>query len=119
MWDTKDNKVTNLGRFTLVEEKVSKDKLSYFNFSYIIIKSGVCVLPIIENDFILIRQYSHSLNEWIWELPPGVIDDDETPLQAAIRETEEEIGYKVNEVYDYGSCIPHLELRMRKYIFLV
>lgn len=31
-----------------------------------------------------------------WTFPGGVIDDDETPLQAAARETAEEVGLTVN-----------------------
>jgi ADP-ribose pyrophosphatase len=41
---------------------------------------------------ILIRQYRHAINRWIWELPAGSVDPGEAPLAAARRECAEEIG---------------------------
>lgn len=35
---------------------------------------------------------------WGWELPMGLIEDDETPAQTAAREVEEETGYRVDAV---------------------
>lgn len=43
--------------------------------------------------FVLIRQYRHALGEISFELAAGVIDEGETPLQAAKRELLEETGY--------------------------
>lgn len=33
----------------------------------------------------------------IWELPAGLIEDNETPIQSAIRELSEEVGFESNE----------------------
>ncbi len=42
-------------------------------------------------------QYRHALGETHYELVAGVVDDGETPLQAAQRELSEETGYEGGE----------------------
>lgn len=49
---------------------------------------------------ILQKQYRPALGQMVIELPAGLVDEGETPQQAAIRELEEETGYiaKVEEM---------------------
>lgn len=44
------------------------------------------------DSIVLVRQYRHALDRWIWELPAGSVDPGEHPDAAAARECEEEIG---------------------------
>jgi len=54
-----------------------------------------------EDKVILVKQHRYPIhdkvNENILEIPAGKIDDGESPLDAALREIEEEIGFKVQE----------------------
>jgi ADP-ribose pyrophosphatase len=43
------------------------------------------------------RQYRHAAGQYLWELPAGKIDGDETRLQAAKRELMEETGYRAKK----------------------
>ena len=43
---------------------------------------------------LLIRQYRYTVNDYIWELPAGRIDEGEDELPAAKRELLEETGYR-------------------------
>ena len=46
-----------------------------------------------DGDFVMEDQYRHALGETHYELPAGVVDEGETPLEAAKRELTEETGY--------------------------
>lgn len=57
--------------------------------------NGIVIYPVWKEDtekIILIRQYRYPIDRWIYELPAGLIDEGETPGQAAIREMKEETG---------------------------
>lgn len=48
----------------------------------------------------LLKQYRVPCGEWVWELPAGVCDvDGESMEQAALRELEEEAGYRARAIH--------------------
>lgn len=68
---------------------------------------GACVLAITkEDEVILIEQYRYAYDEILLELPAGKLEKNEDPKEAAIREFEEETGYKALEVFDLGMMYP-------------
>ncbi|KAK4144995.1 NUDIX hydrolase domain-like protein [Dichotomopilus funicola] len=82
---------------------------------------GVSVVAIVENDnrpeVVLQKQYRPALERVVIELPAGLVDEGETPEQAAIRELEEETGYvaKVEDISpvmfnDPGFCNTNLRM---------
>lgn len=57
------------------------------------------VLPIHENgDYELIRQYRHAARKYLIEIPAGTIEPGETAEDCAIREVEEETGYRAARI---------------------
>lgn len=46
-----------------------------------------------ESRFVLEKQYRHGLGKTCYEIPAGVIEEGESPLEAAKRELQEETGY--------------------------
>ena len=60
---------------------------------------AVCMIPILPNNKIaLIRQYRYPVKQEMIELPAGKIDGGEKPEDCAVRELEEEIGYRTNKL---------------------
>ena len=56
---------------------------------------GVVIYPVLKNEpdkIVLIRQYRYPLDDYLYELPAGLIDEGETPQQSAVREMKEETG---------------------------
>ncbi|MBR5109821.1 MAG: NUDIX hydrolase [Clostridia bacterium] len=51
-----------------------------------------------DGDYLLCREFRFAVNDYVWEFPTGVIDGDETPLEAARRELREETGLELVSV---------------------
>lgn len=60
-----------------------------------------------DGDFVLERQYRHGLGNTCFELPCGVIEAGETPLQAAQRELLEETGYSGGTWQEWMTLSPN------------
>lgn len=53
---------------------------------------GIVLLE--EDRVMLVRQWRLLPRALVWELPGGTVEDDEDPIGAAVRETEEETGIR-------------------------
>jgi ADP-ribose pyrophosphatase len=74
----------------------------------IIVHPGsVVVLPIFKDGrLLLIRQYRHSVGEFLWELVAGRKEPKESPLVAARRELVEETGYRAKRLRKLMRVVP-------------
>ena len=60
---------------------------------------AVCCIPILPDGNIgLIKQYRYAVKKQMIEIPAGKLDQNETPENCAMRELEEEIGYKAKKM---------------------
>ncbi len=65
------------------------------------------IVPISNNDsLMLIRQYRHAIGDFVWEIPAGTLNPDETPLDCAKRELIEETGFSANMWQKLGEITP-------------
>jgi ADP-ribose pyrophosphatase len=53
----------------------------------------------------LIRQYRHAVGGYLWEIPAGKLEPDETPLTCATRELAEEVGLQAATLEPIGSIV--------------
>ena len=60
-----------------------------------------------DGQMILERQYRHGLGKTCYELPCGVIEEGEAPLEAAKRELLEETGYAGGEWQEWMTLSPN------------
>jgi ADP-ribose diphosphatase len=52
------------------------------------------------NDVLLIRQYRHATGKELVEIPAGTLNPSEDPRDCALRELEEETGYRANQIIE-------------------
>ncbi len=78
------------------------------------------ILPITEeNEVIFITQYRESVNKVSLELPAGMVDPGEKPIETAKRELEEETGLIANKIEPLISIYPSTGYTSEKvHIFL-
>ncbi len=96
---------SSLGRFTITMDTLQTDG-EPFPYSYVHIKEGVVVLAFYDSKIVLINQYRHAMKEWLYELPAGMIDENEDPMEAGKRELVEETGYIPSEMISLGTYYP-------------
>lgn len=88
-----DAGIFNLERFKFSKNGASKD------FYRIAGKDSVTILPILDDGRVILeRQYRPAIKQYLYEIPAGLIENGEMPQRAAIRELEEETGYKAKSL---------------------
>lgn len=59
------------------------------------------------NEVVLVKQYRHGVQEVLLELPGGVVNSGEDPLEGAKRELMEETGYAAENIIEVGRIYPN------------
>jgi ADP-ribose pyrophosphatase len=90
--------------FSLWGGKVALDNGDIAVREYVRHPGGVAIVPVVDNHVILIRQFRIAIERDLIELPAGLLEPDEEPIQCAARELEEEIGYRPKELIPLASC---------------
>jgi len=68
---------------------------------------SVVVMPVFNDGrILLIRQYRHSVGQFLWELVAGRKEPKETPVAAARRELIEETGYRAKRLRKLMRIVP-------------
>ena len=108
----KKHKMTYLKEKTISTKTVHEGNYLTLNRDEVLLPNGnkstrewikhpgaVCCIPILPDGKIgLIKQYRYAVKEQMIEIPAGKLDQNETPERCAIRELEEEIGYKADKI---------------------
>ncbi|RLE50369.1 MAG: hypothetical protein DRJ31_01585 [Candidatus Methanomethylicota archaeon] len=59
---------------------------------------AVVILPFKDGKLIMVVQYRAAVGEWLLELPAGTLEEGENPYQCALRELEEETGFRASKL---------------------
>lgn len=54
------------------------------------------------DEIVLVKQYRRAARQHLWELPAGTIENEEPPLDCAIRELQEETGFSAKHWVQLG-----------------
>lgn len=88
---------------------------------YIRHAGGVGIVPIVDGNVVLIRQFRISIERELIELPAGRLEPNEEPIVCAARELEEEIGYRANKlipIASYYASVGNSNERMHLFLAL-
>lgn len=75
----------------LPDQKYSKREI-------IVHDNAVVIISEFEDKILMLKQYRISVDKEIYEVPAGMIEHDESPKDAAIRELREETGYLASNI---------------------
>src|SRR5215211_693819 len=91
--------------FSLWGGKVALDNGDTTVREYVRHSGGVAIVPVIDRSVILIRQFRITIERELIELPAGLLEAGEEPIDCAARELEEEIGYRARKLIPLASCL--------------
>ncbi len=87
-------------------ESTSSDGLTG-NYIVMEARDWVVVIPALDDDFIMVKQWRHGSSSLSVEFPGGVIESGENPETGAERELLEETGYKAGKLVHLGTMSPN------------
>lgn len=87
------------------------------DFTRIELQDFVSVISTIDDKILMIEILRYPQNCASLEIPSGHIEDNESPEEAAIRELEEETGYKAEKMTKIGCFFPLSRSTQRAHLF--
>ncbi len=79
-----------------------------YEFYIIESKPWVNIIPLtLDNEVVFIKQFRHGTKNITLEIPGGIVEEEDDPRTAAIRELEEETGYSSQHVEFLGRVHPN------------
>jgi ADP-ribose pyrophosphatase len=92
--DLKHSSVIYKGRvFKITVDQVAYSDGRLVKMEVVRHRGSVVLLPMTAPDrILLVRQYRYVVDQWLWELPAGTLEANESVHAAALRECHEEIG---------------------------
>jgi ADP-ribose pyrophosphatase len=68
-------------------------------------KSASAIIAITEkNELLLVKQYRKAVEDFLYEIPAGILNIAEEPIECALRELREETGFeakKIKKIYEF------------------
>jgi ADP-ribose pyrophosphatase len=99
-----DCKVFSVER-SIASSPVDASKHSFYRIHS---SSWAQIVPITaDGRVVLVRQYRHGASRVTLEIPAGLVDPGEEPMQAALRECLEETGYRARNAVSLGVVNPN------------
>ena len=98
--NAKDTSIFESRKFRVVQAAIETPDGEIRHTHLIRHPGAVVILPLLpDDDIVMIRNYRQTLDRELWELPAGTLDQPgEPPEHAAVRELEEEAGYRAGHL---------------------
>ena len=100
--------VLHQGRvFSLTRENITLDNGATIDIDIIRHPGASAIVAVSDdNKVVLIKQYRHAVGGYIWEIPAGTLNPQESPLACANRELIEETGFSARNWQKLGEITP-------------
>jgi ADP-ribose pyrophosphatase len=106
--------------WALWQDTVRTHQQATLTYYYLERSPFIMVVPLLaDGQVAMLHQYRYSMRRWCWEFPAGRIDQGETPLQAAQRELQEEIGGTSSEWQAIGTYTTSSGITNERYTLYV
>jgi len=93
--------------FSLIRENVTLDNGVTTDLEFVAHPGAAAMIPMLtESRVLLLKQYRHALRDYIWEIPAGTLDPQESAINCAKRELIEETGYAAGRLQKLGEITP-------------
>ena len=93
--------------FSLIRENVTLDNGVTTDLEFVEHPGAAAIVPMLtESKLLLLKQYRHALKDYIWEIPAGTLDSQESVLNCAKRELIEETGYSADQWQKLSEITP-------------
>jgi ADP-ribose pyrophosphatase len=114
-FDEKKSKLKFQGIFSSTYQRKFPEGI----FEYVVLPNSARVLPITkEGKFLLLKEKSFSHENFFYTIPGGLIDNNETAINCAKRELEEETGYMSDQIIPWFDCNYSQTIISRKFFFI-
>jgi len=112
-WTTKHNEVLAKTRIFSLEKSRRHEEGTEKNGDFYVLNAAdwinvIALTP--ENNVVLVEQFRHGSEDFELEIVGGLVDNDEAPKDAALRELQEETGYILtdsSEITLIGKVLPN------------
>jgi ADP-ribose pyrophosphatase len=93
--------------YSLIKENVTLDNGITTDMEFIEHPGATAIIPLLnKNRIVLLNQYRHALRKYIWEIPAGTLDPQESVISCAKRELIEETGFSADQWHSLGEITP-------------
>lgn len=109
VWQRTGEKTVYSGRVQLVEYSavLPNGESTTYEVDHFDTGAVAVLIKVSEDKIMLTYQFRFPLNRWIYDLPGGAINKDESIEQAAVRECKEEVGIEPKKVHLLNKFYPN------------
>jgi len=109
-WDIVESKMLNSYRIFSTRMDIGRSPVTGKEHDFYVIEAPTWVNVVAisaDDEILLIKQYRHGIRSVTFEIPGGMVDPGESPLEAARRELLEETGFISNDWVLIGHVHPN------------